>query len=365
MSQAKHQELPEASSIKQWEAWRAKELPEAEQIAANVWCLPVLIPEHPMMFTFVYALKGDNDEVVLIDTGWPDERSWQSLQDQSAKAGIDLSKITGIIITHHHPDHHGLSQRVKELSGAWVAMHELDAASLQEHFANIEHDATTMPESVTGLRADRLSEAGAPNDVVADLLTISASVDGMFLERNHPDVILQDGDKVALAGRNVSIVWTPGHTAGNICIYDGDNNILFAGDHILPRISPNIGMHFNTTRKPLQDYLASLTKVEVFDGAHVAPAHEYRFDTLKTRVDQIRQHHEERLEEILRVIKTGLGDTQWQISANLSWSRGWDSITGIMKFAALGEVAAHLEVLEDRGLITSQSNAAGARLYSV
>lgn len=355
--------MPDPSSIKQWEAWRNKELPPVEQIAANVWCLPVLIPDHPLGFTFIYALRGDNDEILLIDTGWPDERSWESLQSQAALAGFDLSQVTGIVITHQHPDHHGLTYRVQQLSGAWVGMHVLDAASLEEHFSNIEKGATGMPDSVIKMRREKLRQAGTPESVATELITMSSEATGSFSERSHPDVLLQDGDRVKLAGRDVRVVWTPGHTAGNICVFDADNNILFAGDHILPRISPNIGMNFSSDRKSLKDYFDSLAKVEAYSGAHVAPAHEYRFDDLVPRIKVIRAHHEQRLDEIHAIISSGTAQTQWDISANLSWSRGWQAIRGIMKFAALGETVAHLEVLEDRGLIAAEGSSDDTIVY--
>jgi len=82
----------------------------------------------------------------------------------------------------------------------------------------------------------------------------------------------------------------------------------------------------------------------------VLPAHEHRFVGLQARVNELKQHHEERFGEVVEAIQSG-SNTAWEITAHMRWSRSWDRINGWMRRAALGEALAHIRVLETRGVV--------------
>lgn len=335
--------LVEPTSPTQWRAWKQNELPPVERIAPGVWCLPVTIPDHPMRFTFCYAILGHNG-VILVDPGCPGDKAWESLLIGLATAGISVASIIGVVVTHAHPDHHGLTARVNHETGAWIAMHRLEAETMQRERVDKEQDHPLGD----------LRHAGIPAEPAALLLRTIADTRHEFAQYApaKPTVLLEDGDLLDFAGTAVRVIWTPGHTPGSICLHDETNDILFTGDHVLPRISPNVGMHTMTDRSPLADYLSSLRRVAKFDSAHIAPGHEYRFDSLTPRLEALAAHHEDRLKEILDAVTATPNSTLWQIAAGISWSRGWDSIGGVMIFAALGETRAHLELLVARGALT-------------
>lgn len=93
----------------------------------GVWSLRVPIPDNPLGHTLVHVLDTDRGPV-LVDTGWDDPASWGELTAGLRALDLDVSDVHGVVITHHHPDHHGLSGRVREESGAWIAMHAADTA---------------------------------------------------------------------------------------------------------------------------------------------------------------------------------------------------------------------------------------------
>src|SRR3954467_8225634 len=93
----------------------------------GVRSLRVPIPNNPLGYTLVYVVDTDSGPV-LIDTGWDDPLSWDTLTEGLSACGTTVGEIHGVVITHHHPDHHGLSGQVREASGAWVAMHAADAS---------------------------------------------------------------------------------------------------------------------------------------------------------------------------------------------------------------------------------------------
>ena len=162
----------------------------------------------------------------------------------------------------------------------------------------------------------------------------------------EPDVLLEDGTRPDLRGWDLRAVWTPGHSPGHLCFYDEARRLLLSGDHILPRISPNVSVHSQQHVNPLGDFLEALLKVRDLDVEEVLPAHEYRFRGLTDRVDELIGHHAARLAEIERALAAAPGSTAWELTLGLTWSRPWDEIPLYMQRAANGETLAHLVVLE-------------------
>jgi len=156
---------------------------------------------------------------------------------------------------------------------------------------------------------------------------------------------------VPLPGRQMRVVWTPGHTPGHLCLHEESDGLLLTGDHVLPRISPNIGLQSNLAEPPLAAYLRSLELIAAYDEAEALPAHEYRFHGLADRVRMLLAHHERRCDEVIAILARDGPATVWQVTQELSWSRGWSSVTGFMRRAALAEAGAHLRHLADAGRV--------------
>ncbi len=95
---------------------------------------------------------------------------------------------------------------------------------------------------------------------------------------------------------------------------------MLSGDHVLPRITPNIPYHPQAGANPLGDYLASLDKLEPYEVDEVLPAHEYRFDDLRARLEELRQHHRDRFAEVIAILREG-PHTAWDIASHMNWSR--------------------------------------------
>jgi hypothetical protein len=118
---------------------------------------------------------------------------------------------------------------------------------------------------------------------------------------------------------------------------------------VLPRITPNVSYNPQASDNPLGDFLAALDRLDEYEPQEVLPAHEYRFDDLHGRIDQLRRHHAERFREVVAAIADG-DSTSWGIARRMTWSRPWDEIDGWMRRAAVGEAMAHLLALRRRGV---------------
>ena len=166
----------------------------------------------------------------------------------------------------------------------------------------------------------------------------------------RPDVLMEDGDKPEVAGWDLVALWTPGHSPGHLCFWEGARRLMLSGDHVLPRITPNISLHPQSGDDPLGEFLQSLQRVAAFDADEVLPAHEHRFVGLDARVAELVRHHEQRFAEVLTAVRDGV-TTAWDIAARMGWSRPWSRIEGFMRRAAVAEAMAHLRALERRGML--------------
>lgn len=71
------------------------------------------------------------------------------------------------------------------------------------------------------------------------------------------------------------------------------------------------------------------------------------------RVEQLKRHHEARLSEVLEAVRRHGSVVPWDLAAELTWSRPWQSYDGVLRIAAIGETAAHLIHLRHRGLVSA------------
>jgi glyoxylase-like metal-dependent hydrolase (beta-lactamase superfamily II) len=302
--------------------------------------VPVPIPDNPLRYVLVYAFETPAGPV-LVDAGWNTDDCFATLEAGLAVAGFPLSDVHGVLVTHIHPDHYGLAGRVREASGAWVALHPADAALIGERY----EDMDDLLERIGGW----LRRAGAPVEEAAALQMASMAV-RRFVDAVHPDVMLEHEERPEVPGWDITAIWTPGHSPGHLCFYEASHKLMLSGDHVLPRITPNIGYHPQAGNDPLGDFLQALETVGRYDTSEVLPAHEHRFVGLSARVRELIEHHERRFVEVLGRLTAGPA-TAWEITASMTWSRPWDRIEGFMRRAALGEALAHLRALEMRGRV--------------
>ena len=117
------------TGVAQRQAWLARAMPAIEEVRPGLWSVPVPIPFSPLRYTLSYLVTAGS-ELTVVDPGWDTDEGWQALSRGLAAAGASAAEVTGIIATHVHPDHHGMSARLRAASGAWIAMHPAERDSL-------------------------------------------------------------------------------------------------------------------------------------------------------------------------------------------------------------------------------------------
>jgi glyoxylase-like metal-dependent hydrolase (beta-lactamase superfamily II) len=315
-------------------------LPPVERVRPGLWSVPVPIPFSSLRYVFVYVFETDAGPYI-VDAGWNTDEAFTALSDGLAQAGCDIESVQGVLVTHIHPDHYGLAGRVRAASGAWIALHPADAALI--------HDRYEAPDDLLERVGAMLRRVGAPADELATMQNASMPLRPL-VDAVQPDVLVEDGDKPEVPGWDVVAIWTPGHSPGHLCFWEPRYQLMLSGDHVLPRITPNIPFHPQAGANPLGDFLDSLAKLEPYDASEVLPAHEHRFVGLGARLEQLRQHHEQRFSEVLDTIRGGV-TSAWEVARAMKWSRPWERIDGFMRRAAVAEALSHLRALEERGAV--------------
>lgn len=152
-------------------------------------------------WSYVYFVVGE--KLAFIDTGLP--QYFEHIKRYITDLGHRLLDVSLIINTHVHEDHVACNKALKEVCGAKLAVHELDAKYIEN------------PEDFL---TDTFRHVPPPEDCVREAKSWKDNV----------DIFLKDGDRIELGGLTLEVVHTPGHTRGSICLYYQERKILFSGD---------------------------------------------------------------------------------------------------------------------------------------
>ena len=289
----------------------------------------------------VYLLR-DGDGFTLIDTGLQTQESRETLNRKLDEMKLPVERINRILITHIHPDHFGLAGELRDRARAELVIHRLEVALMEPRYARAEdlvHDV-----------ADWLSKNGVP-PAEAEFIKTASMAAREFVSVVEPDTLLEGAERLPIDGAELVVIWTPGHSPGHCCFYWPARRVLFSGDHLLPKISPNIGLHPQSGADPLDDYLASLDRVRRLEVDLVLPAHGEPFRDHRDRVDVIVRHHDERKAVLLDLARDE-ARSGWQLAGELF--HGIRDRNVFQQRLALQETLAHCQSLAVEGRLRKQ-----------
>jgi glyoxylase-like metal-dependent hydrolase (beta-lactamase superfamily II) len=300
-------------------------VPPAEAVRDGVFAIAIPIGHRNLPFAFSYAIEDAAGAIHLVDAGGLATEHLDALAAGLASVGHSLDDVATETATHLHPDHLGLAERIRTRTGARIALHRVEQASVLSPPADLGEllDAWAVPEE---RRAELIDRPSPVDPVTADLL-------------------LDDGDPLAIAGRELIVVHTPGHTAGSICLVDAAERLLLTGDHLLPDQFPGIGVDSSPTGNPVRDYLHSLERITAFDDHEALPGHGWRFTGIRARADVTRAHHARRTSEVAAALADDPALPLWQLASRLTWSAGWQNLGSFYLRSALMQTAWHRELV--------------------
>ncbi|MCL6526279.1 MAG: MBL fold metallo-hydrolase [Thermaceae bacterium] len=301
------------------------------EVAPQIHLIQVPIP-YPFKYVNCYLLKGEG--AVLVDCALDTPEARPGLEAALAEHGLSFADLDQVVLTHHHPDHYGLCGLI-EAYGPKVGM--LDLEKERGHIFWTQ-DQRMMREGMA-----LFARHGVTGEVLQGLEEEMRATRQRVHPAQNPQTF-HDGETLQLAGMSFRVIWTPGHADGHAMFLRESDGVLLAGDQILERISPNIGIWAYSFPNPLALYLESLEKTTRL-GAKVAfTGHYGPIQDIPGRCRELAQHHQERLAH-LRGLMGGEAKTAWALSLEL--------FPGNLNLAqrrfAWSETLAHLEYLVAEG----------------
>ena len=288
----------------------------------------------------VYLLGADEaGPTTLVDSATAQPAVQTALADGLGDAGVSLTDVDQVLLTHFHGDHAGGAGAIQAATDAVVRVHEADAPLVAREDAARERLET---------RHDELfAQWGMPAHAQAEL---RRALDDARLWSSTDAVVepFTDGDRFEVGERAVEVTHLPGHTLGQsgFVLDDGDERALFSGDALLPKYTPNVGGADVRDDDALADYLDSLVRLVEgeFDVAY--PGHRTPIHDPGARAKHILEHHRTRTERVLDVLADYGPADAWTVSAHL-----FGDLDGIHVLHGPGEAYAHLEHLRDAGTV--------------
>jgi glyoxylase-like metal-dependent hydrolase (beta-lactamase superfamily II) len=197
-----------------------------------------------------FHLVVEGGEALLVDAGYP--RYWKQVIATLETLGLSARAVRAVIVTHHHVDHAGTADRLREVGGAIVLVHEADAAKVsgkrRSHVPPGFYRHSWRP-SMARYLAHTVRVGGARYRPVRELETVTE-------------------ERVTDLPGEPRIVPTPGHTAGHCSVVLESRGVLLAGDAIVnfdyAAGQAGLNLHrFNEDRARAHDSLARLERFDL------------------------------------------------------------------------------------------------------
>lgn len=325
---------------------------EAIEVAPGVLWLRFPLPMK-LDHVNVYALD-EGDSWTVIDTGFSSKKS-KGLWAQAMAGPLGGKPIGRVVVTHHHPDHVGLAGWLQSDHGAELITTR--TAWLMARMLTLDVQDETVPETLaywqrSGMAADKLEARRTERpfnfaDVVAPMPLGYTRI--------------KQGDVIAMGGRNWDVHIGNGHAPEHATFWSRDDNLVIAGDQILPSISPNIGVYATEPMAdPIADWLEACERLAPLarEDHLVLGGHKLPFTGLPLRMAHLIENHHSALRRLL-------GDIESPKSASECFPPLFKRTIGDGEYGlALVEAVAHLSHLYQTGLATRALRASdGAWVY--
>lgn len=305
-----------------------------KKIRSDLFCIEIPLPKSPLKSVNSYIIKG-NDRNLIIDTAMNRPECKEVLFTGLKELEIDLEK-TDLFITHLHADHFGLTGDVaRDKSKCYLGRDDIE----------------TMRQTDWENMLNIYVENGFPESIVRDSMSRHPGL--LYSPTRLVDVTpVSDGEVIRVGDYELRCIETPGHSPGHVCLYDGKHKILFSGDHILFDITPNIA-RWDNKEDSLRDFLASLDKVSMLDVKLVLPGHRNSWNGHGERIEALKQHHRNRLDEVIAALQEG-DMTAYEVAPYVTWKiefKKWNDFPIAQQWFAVGETMAHLDYLVNDGIL--------------
>lgn len=328
---------------------------EYKEIYKNIFHTQFPLTGNPLKSINIYVVKTD-DGNLIVDTGFNNEEVKMYMDQMLVDLDLDLDK-TALFLTHLHSDHVGLAKYLENKGISKIYISEVDGEIVEVGIApdGLQWQMTLRNAHRQGLGVDNLKLENHPG----------------FIHRpkemfNYTP--LRPGDKISLSEFNFTTLDESGHTPGMLGLYEEEKGILFCGDHILGKITPNITFWDDSYGDSLGTYMKNINKLKDMHIEHLFSSHRELVPDVSARVDELLHHHKERLEDTLQILRENGEMTTRDVAARMKWSitaKDWDDFPVSQKWFASGEAASHLIHLTAEGILDEKFDEDGVAYYSI
>ena len=329
------------------EHWSAE---GAWPVADGIWRIPLPLPMDGLKAINVYVIETEQG-LTLVDGGWAIPMARDLLERCLRDIGYGFTDLRRFLVTHIHRDHFTMATVLGHEFGADVSL-GIDERPGLDLLHNVPEGGNPFSAVLVSAGARRIAElwAADPHGDMPDPVTWA-----------YPDTWLDGDHEIAVGSRTIDAVHTPGHTPGHFVFAEKAAGLLFAGDHVLPTITPSIGFTVPPVDQPLRDFMESLAKVRTLPDLTILPAHGPVAPSSYERVDELLEHHEHRLDRSLTALSAG-PLTAYDVAQQLPWTRHDHEFAALDVFSqgmAAMETKAHLDLLVARGQATREDTPDG------
>ncbi len=313
-----------------------------EQIASDIYQVRIPLP-FALNIVNCYLVRDGDEGWALFDTGIHWDAAYQAWSEVFSTLQLQPQDISRVILTHVHPDHFGMA--------GWFQQRASIAGRETEVYTSPReaHQARQVWQQESGIIfGDWLVTHGMPADMAREVQA------GLDLNREmtmpHPQRLLplNAGETLNIGTRYFKIYQAAGHSDGHLLFHDEGDALMLCGDHVLNKITPNIGIWTQTDPRPLSHFMASLRQLRELDVRLALPGHKTLIHNWRGRIDEILHHHDERLDLTLEAVREGKHNP-YEVALRIFQSMRFTSHE--WRFA-LAEAYAHLDCLEEQGRLT-------------
>lgn len=324
----------------------------SEEIMPGIFRIPVPLEGNPLKELNAYFIKGE-ERSILIDTGFRQPKCREALFEGLKHLGVKWGEVD-VLLTHLHSDHSGLAPEAGKHRTIFIS--QIDRPNL---------DDLSYREQYWGLMDERFRREGFPEHLMATMRqtnparSMAPPVGGQYQG-------LEDGQILEAGGYQITCLWMPGHTPGQMCFWIDQLKTMFTGDHVLFDITPNI-TSWVSMPDALGAYLESLKKIRKYPVKLALPGHRKSGD-LSKRVDQLLEHHRLRLKEAFEQVQAHPGAGAYELAGYMKWkikASSWETFPTAQKWFAVGECMSHLDHLIALGKIEVEQIGGKSAYYAL
>ncbi|PQP81039.1 MBL fold metallo-hydrolase [Paenibacillus sp. PCH8] len=305
----------------------------------------------PLRWVNSYVLSEPDGGITIVDPGPRNPGTEQEWYDTLEGLGLTFGDIRQIVLTHHHPDHLGLSGWMQQMTGAPVRMSTRSRQEADVMWRPQSSMSTTLP--------DYFGRHGMPEDMTGQMHEHMKT----FISQITPlpgITPIEDGEWLDMGGKQWVAVETGGHAPGHISFYAPEFLEILCGDAVLPQISPNISLQPGSDPQPLQSYMEGLHRLGGLHVKQAYPGHRNPFSTFTERTVQLLAHHEERLQKMTEQLREHPANA-YDLCVHMFGNRLG---THQLRFA-MSETLAHLQELIRREVAKQEQQPDGTFYFQI